>query len=71
MNELEFQLPAGYTVRRIEELDTLISYIGYSRLGEATSSDNWIIKKLDESTAIFSLEYAEGSWDNRTTLNYK
>lgn len=45
-----------------------VTFLGYSAVGELTSSTEWWIKKIDESTKTISR--AEGSWDDRLTLTY-
>lgn len=68
--ENNFTIPQGYTIREIEEKEG-VTYVGYSILRTPTDSNKWIIKKIDESVTNFiTITYSEGSWDNRTNLNY-
>lgn len=60
----------------LDEVSSTVSYLGYSPLGAATSTDNWKIKRILVSGTLTSTQFADGNenydniWDNRASLTY-
>jgi hypothetical protein len=73
-------LAKQYEQTRVEEATALITYIGFSDFGVATSSPKWIIMKIEKSAATVPYEtvisYAtsykndKNIWDDRASLTY-
>jgi hypothetical protein len=59
-----------YIIRNIEEVSTSIFYVGYGLTSMSESSPLWIIKKILINSTITTIKYAQGIWNNRSTLTY-
>lgn len=60
---------SGYESREIEIIGD-ITYVGSSSIGEAESSDKWVIKKIEVIGGETSIKFVEGAWADRLTLSY-
>jgi hypothetical protein len=61
----------GFTYERQSDYVYPYHYSGTTPLGTLTSSNNWIIKRVDFTTSGSPITLsAIGSWDNRYTLTY-
>ena len=55
---------------------TNITYVGKAKLGTATSDAGWQILRIERSSTITAIQYANGStrynqvWDDRASLSY-
>ena len=67
-NSLNFNIPDGYTTRKIEEIGTT-TYVGYSQLGQGDDT-LWYIQRIIENGNNTSITYSRGAWTDRATLNY-
>ena len=62
--------------RKIDQADANDIYIGFAKIGEATSSAVWQIQKITISGTVTSFQWANGVetfsniWDNRASLSY-
>lgn len=58
----------------VDEVDADTTYFGYARRGVATSTEDWLIKKVSKSGTVTTTAWAsEGfdqEWDERTNLTY-
>jgi len=54
----------------IDETATNIVYIGTADRGTTTSVTGWKVLKIDDTTSVSIFTWAEGIWDNRSTLTY-
>lgn len=62
-----FELPTGGTACKIDDTTTAdTTYVGYAERGTPTASESWVVQKITDTDIV----YGEGSWDDRTTLNY-
>jgi hypothetical protein len=66
-----FQIPSGYTQRRVVEEDVNTTYVGYSELGTLTTSSAWVVMKIVTAGNVTETYYAEGVFDDYLTLNYR
>jgi hypothetical protein len=61
---------SGFESREIEEVGG-ITYVGKSIIGESeTSTDKWIIQRIEVVGDLTSIKFAEGTWATRAALNY-
>lgn len=60
----------------IDEVDANTTYVGYAKLGTATSAASWKILKISVSGTVTTTTYADGDdlfnniWDDRASLSY-
>lgn len=63
-------------ITAIDEAGAGVTYIGFAKLGSATSSTVWQIFKIAESGAQTMITYADGNsnydneWDERASYSY-
>lgn len=63
-------------ITKIDVPDTSTTYIGKAKIGTASSSALWQIKKISVSGDVTSITFAGGSdsynqvWDDRASLSY-
>ena len=61
----------------IDDEDQTAIYIGLAPFGSSTGQRTWQIRKIDRSTSVTSIYYADGNdyfdniWDDRGSLTYK
>jgi len=60
------------TAIRLRKIDEQSSetYLGYSAIGTADNSNQWVLVKITSSGSVTSFEFAIDSWNNRTTASY-
>ncbi len=64
------------TVTYIDEASASLTYIGTAKLGATTSSAVWQIRRIQKSSTVTAIQYADGDrrfnniWDDRTSLSY-
>jgi len=60
----------------LDEATTLITYVGKSDPGVATSAASWQVQRLTSSASLLIVQFADGNsnfdnvWDNRASLSY-
>ena len=60
----------------VDQVDANTTYIGIGKMGEATSSPVWQIRKMLTSGTVTAIKYANGTdaynqiWDNRGSFSY-
>lgn len=71
------QTPQAVTlIDEAQSVPTNITYIGKAKLGTATSDAGWQILRIERSSTITTIQFANGSprynqiWDNRSSLTY-
>lgn len=64
-----FIIPRGFYVQKIDE-QTGVKYVGYAERGFETSDTRWVVQRATTVGPETTFEYAEGAWDDRTTLSY-
>lgn len=68
------ELADNFAVRIDDYSTASITYIGKAKIGSATSSAVWKVKKMDETTGTVITWAGNGQynqiWDNRTSLTY-
>lgn len=63
-------------ITKLDEAGGGVTYVGLAAPGGVTSTAVWQIRKLTESGAILTIQYASGSanfayvWDDRASLSY-
>lgn len=66
-----FNLPSGYTPRKIKEPSDLVKYVGYSKISTPESDPTWVIMKVEIGENDSSITYADSvSWDDVLTAIY-
>lgn len=59
---------------KIDEPDANTTYVGWARRGVATSTSDWLIKKISVSGNVTSTQWASNEfdqeWDERASLTY-
>lgn len=63
-------------ITAIDEVNGNLTYIGFAKLGIATSDAGWQILRINKTGAVTLIQYADGDtrynnvWDDRASLNY-
>lgn len=66
----------GKRVTAIDEVNANLTYIGFAKLGTATSDGFWQIFRIQKIGSQTLIQYADGNtrydnvWDNRASLTY-
>lgn len=61
---------------KIDEADSNTTYFGWAKIGTATSSALWRIRKMSKSGNVSTFQWCDGDrsfnnvWDNRAALSY-
>ena len=66
-----FQIPSGYTQRRVVDEDANTAFVGFSELGTPATSDKWVVQKIIITGSVTGIFYAEGVFDDYLTLTYR
>lgn len=71
------QIPQLVTlIDEAQSVPTNITYVGKAKLGTATATAGWQIFRIERSSTITAIQFANGStrynqvWDNRSSLTY-
>ena len=74
----EYNLNFGTQPQKIDELSTILVYVGYAQTSGANAAQAvWKIKKIEKVGTVWEIKYADGDelydniWNNRYSLNYK
>ena len=63
-------IPADYTARNRRVVGS-ITYIGYSKEGTPPESQDWVVKRIDDTDGVDEfIRKATGSWNDVLTLIY-
>lgn len=60
----------------IDEVSGSLTYLGIAKIGAATSSAIWSIRKIEKTGNVTTILWADGNnkydnvWDNRASLSY-
>lgn len=63
-------------VTAIDEASGNLTYLGFAKLGVATSEAKWQILRIQKTGAVTLIQYADGDtrynniWDDRASLTY-
>ncbi len=63
-------------VTAIDEVDASTTYLGFAKLGVATSEAKWQVLRIQKTGTVTLIQYADGDtrfnnvWDDRASLTY-
>lgn len=63
-------------ITAIDEVDASTTYLGFAKIGTATSTAAWQILRIQKTGTVTLIQYADGDtrfnniWDNRASLSY-